>query len=74
MPKSVGKSGTLLHFHGFLYYYKYKNAKDCKRISEQIAFRREYKDVLDMLMLNQDLICPLDLSACENINEPVPLN
>jgi hypothetical protein len=48
-----------------------KDARDCKRISEEIAFRREYKDVLDMLMLNQDLICPLDLSSCENINDPV---
>jgi hypothetical protein len=50
-----------------------KDARDCKRISEEIGFRRKYKDVLDMLMLNQDLIRPLDLSACENINEPVPI-
>jgi calmodulin len=46
-----------------------EDAKDCKRISEQIAFRREYKDVLDMLMLNQDLIRPLDLGAGESNNK-----
>jgi DNA polymerase III epsilon subunit-like protein len=45
-----------------------EDTKDCKRISEQIAFRREYQDVYDMLYHNQDHIRPLNLDAAGDDN------
>jgi hypothetical protein len=45
-----------------------EDTRDCKRISEQIAFRREYKDVHDMLIQNQDHIRPLNLGADDENN------
>jgi hypothetical protein len=37
-----------------------EDTKDCKRISEEIAFRRGYQDVYDMLNHNQDCIRPMN--------------
>jgi hypothetical protein len=38
-----------------------EDTKDCKRIAEEAASRRDYKDVLDMLDKNKKYLLPLML-------------